>query len=130
MPRGQELIARLYLASAQTDHYILFLHGYNYPWVGALKYLPMLLERGFNVLVPDQQAQGESQGDFITFGALESDDALEWLTRLPATHDSTALSGHVPASWGNHWVRSLRFCHGKSKFSISAAGKQTIVLYR
>ena len=80
--RGQELIARLYLASAQTDHYVLFLHGYNYPWVGALKYLPMLLERRFNVLVPDQQAQGESQGDFITFGALESDDALEWLTQI------------------------------------------------
>lgn len=80
--RNQELTARLYLAQPQTDRYLLFLHGYHYPWVGALKYLPMLLELGFNVLVPDQQAHGESQGDCITFGALESDDALEWLEQI------------------------------------------------
>ena len=29
--RGQELTARLYLTPSQTDRYILFLHGYNYP---------------------------------------------------------------------------------------------------
>lgn len=80
--RNQELAARLYLAQPQTDRYLLFLHGYHYPWVGALKYLPMLLGMGFNVLVPDQQAHGESQGDCITFGALESDDALEWLEQI------------------------------------------------
>ena len=57
--RGQELTARLYLAPSQTDRYILFLHAYNYPWVGVLKYLPMLRDLGFNILVPDQQAQGE-----------------------------------------------------------------------
>lgn len=80
--RGQELTARLYLTPSQTDRYILFLHGYNYPWIGVLKYLPMLLRLGFNVLVPDLQAQGESQGSYITFGALESDDALEWLEEI------------------------------------------------
>ena len=80
--RNQELAARLYRTQPQTDRYLLFLHGYHYPWVGALKYLPMLLNLGFNVLVPDQQAHGESQGDCITFGALESDDALEWLEQI------------------------------------------------
>ena len=45
--RGQELTARLYLTPSQTDRYILFLHGYNYPWIGVLKYLPMLLRLGF-----------------------------------------------------------------------------------
>ena len=79
---GQELTARLYLTPSQTDRYILFLHGYNYPWIGVLKYLPMLLRLGFNVLVPDLQAQGESQGSYITFGALESDDCLEWLEQI------------------------------------------------
>ena len=34
--RGQELTARLYLTPSQTDRYILFLHGYNYPWIGVL----------------------------------------------------------------------------------------------
>lgn len=80
--RGQELTARLYPTASQTDRYILFVHGYNYPWIGALKYLRMLLNLGFNVFVPDMQAQGESQGDYITFGALESDDCLEWLSQI------------------------------------------------
>lgn len=80
--RGQELTARLYPTASQTDRYILFVHGYNYPWIGALKYLRMLLDLGFNVFVPDMQAQGESQGDYITFGALESDDCLEWLSQI------------------------------------------------
>ena len=90
----------------------------------------MLLERGFNVLVPDQQAQGESQGDFITFGALESDDALEWLTQITRHARLNGFERHVPASWGNPWCSHCAACHGKSKFSIGAAGKQTIVLYR
>ena len=80
--RGQELTARLYPTQTQTNRYILFLHGYNYPWVGVLKYLSMLNELGFNVLVPDLQSQGESEGNYITFGALESDDALEWLEQI------------------------------------------------
>lgn len=46
---GQELTARLYLTPSQTDRYILFLHGYNYPWIGVLKYLPMLLRLGFSM---------------------------------------------------------------------------------
>lgn len=80
--RGQELTARLYLTESQTDRYILFVHGYNYPWIGVLKYLRMLLDLGFNVFVPDMQAQGESEGDYITFGALESDDCIEWLAQI------------------------------------------------
>lgn len=80
--RNQNLTARLYPANSQTDCYILFFHGYNYPWVGALKYLPLLTKWGFNVLVPDMQAQGESEGNYITFGALESDDGIEWLEQI------------------------------------------------
>lgn len=95
--RGQELTARLYLTPSQTDRYILFLHGYNYPWIGALKYLPMLLRLGFNVLVPDLQAQGESQGRYITFGALESDDCLEWLEQI---HKHAQVTGFNRARVG------------------------------
>lgn len=94
---GQELTARLYLTPSQTDRYILFLHGYNYPWIGVLKYLPMLLRLGFNVLVPDLQAQGESQGSYITFGALESDDCLEWLEQI---HKHAQVNGFNRARVG------------------------------
>ena len=62
-----------------------------------LKYLPMLLRLGFNVLVPDLQAQGESQGSYITFGALESDDCLEWLEQI---HKHAQVNGFNRARVG------------------------------
>lgn len=80
--RSQELVGRLYCPTVQTNRYILFNHGYNYPWISALKYLPMLLNLGYNVFVPDHRGAGESQGDTITFGYYESRDSLEWLEDL------------------------------------------------
>ena len=65
--------------------------------IGVLKYLPMLLRLGFNVLVPDLQAQGESQGNYITFGALESDDCLEWLEQI---HKHAQVNGFNRARVG------------------------------
>ena len=118
---GQELTARLYLTPSQTDRYILFLHGYNYPWIGVLKYLPMLLRLGFNVLVPDLQAQGESQGSYITFGALESDDCLEWLEQI---HKHAQVNGFNRARVGGDRPAD----DGKSQQPIGPSGGKAAVL--
>lgn len=81
-PRGQELVGRMYSCQPETNRYVLFNHGYNYPWIGALKYIPMFLEKGFNVFVPDYQAEGESQGKYITFGYWECQDSIGWLDEI------------------------------------------------
>lgn len=95
--RGQELVGRLYCTQTQTNRYLLFNHAYNYPWIGALKYIPMFMEHGFNVFVPDHQAEGESEGETITFGYYESLDSLEWLEEL---QKHAIISGFVDAEIG------------------------------
>ena len=80
--RQQLLKARLYRPETPNGGYLLYNHGYNYPWPSVLKYLPMLLIRGFTVLVPDHTGEGDSQGKWITFGYYEQQDSQQWLEKL------------------------------------------------
>lgn len=78
--RGSKLSARFYDFGGDTV--VLLNHGYNSPWISMLKYLPLLKEQGCSVLLPDHQAQGDSEGKWITYGILESEDGLSWLEEL------------------------------------------------
>ncbi len=78
--RGTKLFARFYDYGGDTV--VLLNHGYNSPWISMLKYLPLLKEQGCSVLIPDHQAEGESEGKWITYGILESEDGLSWLEEL------------------------------------------------
>lgn len=106
--RGQELTARLYPTASQTDRYILFVHGYNYPWIGALKYLRMLLDLGFNVFVPDMQAQGKARGTTSPSARWKATTAWNGSPRFRSAPRPTALTGRASASWGNRWAQSPR----------------------
>ena len=58
---------------------ILF-HGYrSTPLVDFSMILEFYHSAGYNLLIPDQRAHGESEGRFITFGVKESDDVLHWV---------------------------------------------------
>lgn len=59
---------------------VLFAHGYRSTYLvdfgGAMD---LYHRQGFNLLIPDQRAHGESEGKYITFGVKESEDMLCWL---------------------------------------------------
>ena len=58
---------------------VLLVHGYRSTYL--LDFGPAFAryhEMGFNLLIPEQRAHGESQGKLITFGIKESDDMLQW----------------------------------------------------
>ena len=78
--RGSKLSARFYDYGGDTV--VLLNHGYNSPWISMLKYLPLLKAQGCSVLIPDHQAQGDSEGKWITYGILESEDGLLWLEEI------------------------------------------------
>lgn len=79
--RNTKLFARFY-PNQDCKKIILLIHGYNAPFVSMLKYLPLLQKLGYSVLMPDNQAQGKSEGKFITYGIFESEDAFLWLEKL------------------------------------------------
>lgn len=71
----------------KTEQTVLFLHGFTQNRLAGLDYLPMYLQMGFNVLLVDLRAHGESGGTSVTWGACEKKDVdvwLDWLaTRVP-----------------------------------------------
>ncbi len=71
----------LYLpATETTDRYILCIHGFHsrgeWEFASVSRFYH---EHGFNVLMTDQRACGKSEGKYMTYGAKESLDVLEWI---------------------------------------------------
>jgi hypothetical protein len=68
-------------AKANGDAVIL-LHGVGDNREGMMGFAELFLSKGFAVLVPDSRAEGESGGDFPTYGLKESDDVHRWFEWL------------------------------------------------
>ncbi len=76
---GLKLRATLLPAAQPTARTILCIHGYRANGrfdFGAIA--PFLHGLGWNVLLPDDRAHGESEGTYIGFGNLDSQDCLAW----------------------------------------------------
>lgn len=75
---GLKLVGKFYEGQPGAP-LILFFHGYRSTaerdGSGGFQ---MCRERGWHILMPDQRAHGESQGDTITFGVRERLDCLAW----------------------------------------------------
>jgi len=68
-------------AQANGDAVIL-LHGVGDNRQGMMGFAELFLSNGFAVLVPDSRAEGESGGDFPTYGLKESNDVHRWFEWL------------------------------------------------
>lgn len=81
---GLKLHAKKFSPAESSDRWAILIHGYGRDGTYAYDYADEYLKRGWNVLIPDLRASGESQGEFITMGALESRDIFDWAKKLPA----------------------------------------------
>lgn len=69
----------------KTNKYIIAVHGYHTSNIKEFAYyLRYLYDLGFNILLPDNRAHGESEGDYIGFGWLDRLDILEWIHSVQA----------------------------------------------
>lgn len=76
---GTELFGRLYLRDESAPLQILF-HGYrSSAFRDCCGGHTLAWKMGFNTIVVDQRAHGESQGRAITFGIKERLDCLDWV---------------------------------------------------
>lgn len=88
---GLTLHGRFYRQDGAARTMVL-IHGWRGGWnydfaLGG----PWLYEEGYNLLIVDQRAQGESEGAYMGMGILERKDCLAWLNWL-AEHEDT----HMP----------------------------------
>ncbi len=58
---------------------VLLLHGIGSTRHGTLPVAQVLLSQGYEVVLVDLRAHGDSGGALVTFGALETDDTRAWL---------------------------------------------------
>jgi uncharacterized protein len=71
-------------ASAPSSRCVVLLHGRADAKVGAIAWAPMLHNLGWNILVPDMRAHGESEGRFSTAGCHERHDVDQVINQLLA----------------------------------------------
>ena len=75
---GLKLVGKLYEGQPGAP-LILFFHGYRSTAErDASGGFQLCREKGWHILMPDQRAHGESEGDTITFGVRERLDCLAW----------------------------------------------------
>jgi hypothetical protein len=67
-------------AETDSDRYVVCSHGYRSRGKSEFRLMTKFYhDKGFNVLLVDHRASGESHGSHITFGKKESDDLLQWI---------------------------------------------------
>ena len=77
---GHTLKAFYLPADTESDRYAVCAHGYRCHGRREFRYITKFYhDRGFNVLLVDHRASGESEGAWITFGKKESEDLLLWI---------------------------------------------------
>jgi pimeloyl-ACP methyl ester carboxylesterase len=76
---GLRLLAKLYLNPQSSGDTILLAHGYkSTPERDFSCGCAFYFSQGFNVLLIDQRAHGDSEGDYICFGVKERYDVVNW----------------------------------------------------
>lgn len=62
-----------------SKKYVICFHGYTSNGASYGSYVKFYIEQGFNVIMPDARAHGESEGKYIGFGVLDRKDAEKWI---------------------------------------------------
>lgn len=74
------LLHGIFIANPKpTNKTIIFLHGFTESCSVGLNYLELYQEAGFNILLVDSRAHGESGGNTVTWGAYEKYDINQWV---------------------------------------------------
>lgn len=79
---GLTLAGELYWTDRDSHLWMLGVHGYTSRKEDYRNMACMFAERGYNVLLPDMRAHGESEGRFIGMGWPDRKDVLKWIDRI------------------------------------------------
>ncbi len=72
-----------YLPAENAKRFVILCHGYRGTRFGTIAHIAdNLHEHQCNLLFIDQRCCGESEGEYITFGAKEQYDVLDWIDRI------------------------------------------------
>ena len=76
-----------YYPNPNAERAVLCAHGYRGSAEGDFGTIWQMLKDSCALLLIDERACGESEGQYITFGALEKDDIVRWANKLAGLTD-------------------------------------------
>jgi len=77
-----------------TDKTLIFLHGFTEDRLAGLSYLGIYLNAGFNLLLVDSRAHGESGGNSVTWGNYEKYDLDRWVDWVSQRYPAGKIGVH------------------------------------
>lgn len=86
---GLTLVAEVYRTAPESHRWLLGVHGYTSQKESFRGIASFYAAQGYNVLLPDMRAHGESEGTYIGMGWLDRKDVLKWID-LIISFDSDA----------------------------------------
>jgi alpha-beta hydrolase superfamily lysophospholipase len=88
------LSGSIFYCEKPSNKYIIGIHGWGYNRVGMFKYVDMLRDIGFNVVLYDHRGLGKSSGKIVTLGYREKDDLHLLINYLKSNHQVDVLGLH------------------------------------
>ena len=76
------------------DKWVILIHGYGHNHKHVYPYATSYLANGYNVLLVDQRAAGESEGEWLTMGAAESADIALWTQEIASRNSNAKITLH------------------------------------
>lgn len=88
------LVARKIVVNKDSDKWAVILHGFNGSMEDIYDVAMHYTEEGFNVLMPDLRANGESEGAFHGMGWTDRMDVINWIDLILQDNPSAQISIH------------------------------------
>lgn len=88
------LVARKIVINEGGDKWAVILHGYNGSMADIYDIAMHYTEEGYNLLMPDLRASGESEGSFIGMGWLDRLDVINWIDVILEENPSSKVVIH------------------------------------
>lgn len=80
--------------STPSNNTVVFVHGINGSRLQGLWYAPLYLRAGYNVLIYDSRASGESGGNSVSWGFYEKYDLDQWIDWIEQNYPKGNIGVH------------------------------------
>jgi len=77
-----------------SNNTVVFVHGINGSRLMGLWYAPLYMKAGYNVLIYDSRASGESGGNSVSWGFYEKYDLDQWIDWVEQRHPKGTIGVH------------------------------------
>lgn len=85
---GLNLHGDYYPAEKPSDNLVICFHGYTSARMSSCSFAAYMHKLGFDCLLVDNRAHGDSEGEYIGFGILDRHDCISWIEYVNEKFDS------------------------------------------